>query len=497
VNSGRGDAVHDDITAPHAPPGPSPDSPASPPAIPAQRRPPTESSQPAGPDPAAPNPDAPAFAIPLLITPPRRRRRRAILLGAGALILVAVLAVVGAVMIHSPRGESRGTPAAAADLPSATPIPLTPYEKMVGLLKEQSAALLRGDERGWLAAIDPRQPKLRAQYRSMFRSLRGLGVSHFEYSPGIQTPSKAGVATVNVDIYFCFSLDTCTLAIAPIVRQTLTFAPIHGRYAITRLKKSADQTWLQPTPWESGTLVFAQGKRVTVAAAPSEAERLKQVVKLADKAAAVTDRFAGYVNNPQKRYRIFLADTRTWRSWYGGETDKWTTGLEIPLNEAQSDVVLKMSQLGDPAELARTIQHEMGHVATVGGATEDGDFLYRENQWLSEGVAEYIEWSPRGATASYRRASVRYVLRGSHRPKTIAAKPLSDSASDRSIDAFYGLGHFAVDCMAHEYGQRRMFDFIRLRLRQGEELDLAARHAYGQSFATIDRTCVAWIRQKA
>ena len=470
-----------EITAPPTPPAL---------AIPAQRLPSSETTV-----------EAPDFALPAVVepgpTPAPRRRGRRILLGGGVLILVVVLAIVGAVLIRGPRDEPRGAPAAAADPPSAAPIPLTPYEKMIGVLKDQAAALMRGDERGWLAAVDPGQPKLRAQYHSMYQSLRGLDVSHFEYSPGIQAASKAGTATIDVDIYFCFSLDVCALAVAPIVRQTLTLAPIRGEYAITRLRKSTNQTWLQPTPWESGTLVFARGKRVIVAAAPSEAKHLKQVVKLADKAAAVTDRFAGYVNNPQKRYRIFLADTKTWRSWYGGETDKWTTGLEIPLNESQSDVVLKMSQLRDPAELARTIQHEMGHVATVGGAAQSGDFLYQENQWLSEGVAEYIEWSPRGATASYRRGSVRYVLRGSHRPTSIVAKPLSDKASDRTVDAFYGLGHFAVDCMAHEYGQRKMFDFIRLRLREGEDLDLAARQAYGKPFATVDKTCVAWIRQQA
>jgi hypothetical protein len=452
--------------------------------------------------PAIPAPSIPAAAIPAQRQPTSEQTelapapaRRRLLLGVGALILVAVLAVVGAVAIRGPGERSQGTPAVAAG--PTSPAALTPYEKIVGVLKEQSAALLGGDERGWLAAVDPGQPQLRAQYRGMYRSLRGLDVSHFEYSPGAQTPGRGGVVTVNVDIYFCFSLEQCTLAIAPVVRQTLTFTPIHGRYAISRLKRSSDPTWLQPTPWESGTLVFARGKRVIVAAAPSEAKHLKQVVKLADKAATLTDRFAGYVHNPLKRYRIFLADNKAWRSWYGGETDKWTTGLEIPLNETQSDVLLKMSRLGDPVELARTIQHEMGHVATVGGATQSGSFLYQENQWLSEGVAEYIEWSPRGAAASYRRASVRYVVRSGRRPKSIAAKPLSDSASDRTINAFYGLGHFAVDCMAHEYGQARLFDFIRLRLREGQNLDLAARNAYGKPFATVDRTCVAWIRQRA
>ena len=441
-------------------------------------------------------PDAAVVRPPLGAGAPgaQKRRRRGLAVVAVLLLIVALVVTIGA-MIRDPRAGPAA--AAVADAPSAVPVPRTPYELLLAVTKEQAAALLRGDEPGWLAAVDRGQPKLRKRYRGMYRSLRALGVSQFEYRPSTPTLGRNGAITTETTINFCFSMDACPRDMAPTIRQTLTFKSLGGRYTITGLAKSRNETWLQPTPWEGGNLVFAQGKRVTVAGAPSQAKHLEQVAALADKAASVADRVAGFVGNPQQRYRVFIADNKSWRSWYGGESGKWTTGLEIPLNRAQSDVVLKMSALRDRAELARTLQHELGHVATVGGATEENDFLYRENQWLSEGVAEYVEWSPRGATASYRRTSVRLAVRGSHRPKSIVAKPLSANASDRTIDAFYGLGHFAVDCMAQEFGQRKMFDFIRLRLRLGEDLDRAARHAYGMPFATVDKACVAWIRQRA
>lgn len=447
------------------------------PLIPAQRRPD---------DPLSHHPDA---------SPPRSRRTRPVLLG-GVLILVAVLAITTiGVLVRRPHSPPPGTPAEAA-VPSAVP---TPVELMQALLKAQTAALLRGDERGWLAVVDPGQPKLRAQYRTLYRSLRALGVSQFEYHPGLPPVIVKGVATVNVDIAFCFSMAVCPAypSSAPVIRQTLKFAPIHGRYRISRLQKSTDPSHLQPTPWESGELVFAQGKRVTVAGPPSEAKHLWQVVQIADQAAVTVDRFAVYVGNPQQRYRVYLADDKVWRTWYGGENDKFAIGVEVALNQGGADVVLKMSKLGDRKELAGTIQHELGHVATAAGSHESGAFVYQKNEWLTEGIAEYIEWSPRGATASWRRDSVRLVVRGRHPPKSIVAEPLGAKAGARSVDAFYGLGHFAADCMAHLYGQRKLFDFVRRRLRDGEDLDLAARQAYGKPFATVDKTCVAWIRQRA
>jgi hypothetical protein len=158
-------------------------------------------------------------------------------------------------------------------------------------------------------------------------------------------------------------------------------------------------------------------------------------------------------------------------------------------------VVLRTSTLlDDPVLMATTIQHELGHVVTLGGAPESNG---NENLWLIEGVAEYIGWSPRPATASWRRQSVHAVMHGAHPPTTIDAKPLARNASAEAGDAFYGLGHFAVDCMATKFGQRKMFDFIKLTLREGYGLDQASEEAYGKPFKTVDKSCVSWIRATA
>ena len=432
-----------------------------------------------------------------------RSSSKRVLLIAACLFLVLALAGLAGVVVFA-AGRAGVSTAADAAPPAAAKTPSTPFDTAAAVLETQAAALIKGDQAGWLAAVDPAQPKLQARYRSMYASLRGLGVSHFEYHPYVRASKDQSPTTVamGVDVTYCFSIDVCPSYAnsewqgAPRISQSLVLKPVGGHYVITSTGKATDPNHLQPTPWESGDLVFAQGKRVTVAAPKSEASHLKEVLAIADRAAAVNDRFAVYVDNPQKRYRIYLADNKAWRSWYGGETDKWIVGYTMPLNEAESDVVLQTSQLlGDHKLMATTIQHELGHVVTLGavhgGSNDD------KNLWLIEGVAEYIGWSPSPATASWRRQSVRASVHGSHPPKSIAAKPLADNAGAQAGDAFYGLGHFAVDCMAQKFGQRKMFDFVKLTLREGYGYEQASQEAYGKSFTSVDKACLSWIKAEA
>lgn len=411
---------------------------------------------------------------------------------AGALVGAAALVVPG--LRTGPATER----AAAAP---ATKRPPTPFESARAALAAQATALVKRDEKGWLAAVDPSQPKLRARYRTLYRSLHGLRVSHFEYHPFNTDASKvtAKSVAVGVRISYCFSLDVCPAKSRagegrPEITQALTLKPIGGKFLITALGKAESPNRFQPTPWEGTELVFAQGKRVTVAAPKSQAKHLKRVLPLAEQAAAASDRFAGYVGNPQKRYRVYLADKKTWKSWYGGVDGNWSIGYAIPLNDAQSDVVLKTSELiSDREFLLDTLRHEMGHVVTVGDAAQrDAD-----DWWLDEGIAEYIGSAPKSVTSSWRRSSVRAKVRGSARPKSIVIKQPGPKASFRQIDAAYGLGHFAVGCMADKYGERKLFDFVRLRLREGKTYDQASRDAFGKPFKTVDKACVTWIRKHA
>jgi hypothetical protein len=434
----------------------------------------------------------------------RSTTKRTLIVGGAIFFVLLLMGTVGIVIAAT---RHTGTAASATGaLPTAAATPATPYDLASTALAAQAAALLKGDQAGWLAAVDPAQPKLQTRYRTMYASLRALGVSQFEYHPFIRegkTPAPS-TASLGVDITYCFSMDTCPAYNtsewygAPRISQALTLRPLAGHYVITGIADAAEPNHLQPTPWESGELVFAQGKRVTVAAPRSEASHLAQVVAIADKAALVNDRFAGFVGNPQKRYRIFLADPKTWRTWYGGETNKWVVGFTMPLNEAESDVVLQTGELlADPQLLSTTIQHELGHVVTLGGVHNSNKTDDARNLWLIEGIAEYIGWSPQPATASWRRLSVRAAMHGSHPPTTIAAKPLADNAGAQAGDAFYGLGHFAADCMATKYGQRKLFDFVKYTLRDGYGYEQAAQEAYGKSFSSVDKGCVSWIKSQA
>jgi hypothetical protein len=221
---------------------------------------------------------------------------------------------------------------------------------------------------------------------------------------------------------------------------------------------------------------------------------LPAVLAVADKAALVDDRYAKFMQNQQQRYRIFLASDRTWKTWYGGDNASYSVAYTIPLNDAGSDVVLHMSQLdGDTQELRVVIQHEMAHVATLSNLTA-GD---QHDQWLMEGVADYIGWLPQHTRADWDFLAVRAAFRRSHPPKSIVQAPLADSASGRTVDTFYDLGHFAVECLVAKYGEAKAMTLVRLKLRLGDTLDVAAQGAFGTRFATVNKTCVTWMRENA
>jgi hypothetical protein len=421
---------------------------------------------------------------------------------AGGVLALAVAVSTGIVAFGPLRAEPSAGPVPAVKAAEAeTKKPATPFEQADSALAQQAAALLKGDEKRWLAAVDPRNTKLVARYRTMFRSLRGLGVSHFEYHTYQRPGGRGGAVAMGASVAFCLSMSACPEYDSdpdsgpPRIEQALTLRPVDGSYVISGLGAAEKPNYLQPMPWESGDLVFANGRRVTVVATRKQAKNLQRVLAVAEKAATVNDRYAAYIDNPQQRYRVYLADDKTWKSWYGGIDDKWTVAYAVPLNTAGTDVVLRMSELDDDKRLlTTTVQHELGHVVTVGGvSTRD----FGEDQWLSEGIAEYIGWAPKHAKDSWRRQGVRNAFQKARKPKTIAAKALGDNASDKAGDAFYGLAHFAVDCMAQQYGERKLFEFVRLTLRKDYNYDTASRDAFGKPFATVDKGCLTWIKKTA
>jgi hypothetical protein len=202
------------------------------------------------------------------------------------------------------------------------------------------------------------------------------------------------------------------------------------------------------------------------------------------------------LGNPQRRYRIYLATGQQWRVWYGGERSVWAIGYTIGLNGVESGVVLRMSRIGSAGELTNTVQHELGHMVTLGGTDTGGKEIVDPINGR-EGIAEYIGYWPRPATASGRRAAVRTIVHRAARLTSIILGELDDSASSRASNAYYGLSHFAVDCLATRSARASCWSSSRSHCDVPTSTRWRPARAFASPFRRIDTGCVAWIKQHA
>lgn len=421
------------------------------------------------------NPPAPA---------PRRIPRR-LLIGLATLV-VAATAAVTAVVATRPGGAANRPAPIAAPARSATP-----FEQATRVLQDQAAALLRGDLDGWLAAVDPARKDLVMRYRAMFTNLRGMRITYAEYLTHPGDPARTGgVVEILASFGYCVSAAECPPPGRP-GRPTLRYAfdmvPINGRLAITAVEDVMGSV-RAPAPWDHAELRFAAGDRVIVAAPPGQARHLPRVLEAAEKAAAIADRYAAGLRNPQERYRVFLADKRAWARWYGGAAPGHYA-YHMPLERIGTDVVLNAATvLDEDADLQSIVNHQFGFVVTL-----DGILVRRpENAWLTEGLARYIRADAHPARYTLSVTDMVIAFRGGRKPASVALpEPDGDATSDEWA-IFQGLGHFAVDCLAGLYGEERLLTFATRVLREARPLDAAAREVFGRPFAETDRACARW-----
>jgi hypothetical protein len=248
----------------------------------------------------------------------------------------------------------------------------------------------------------------------------------------------------------------------------------------------------RPVPWQGARLAFAQGRRVTVAAAPGQERRLRQVVAVADRAAAVTDRYSTLLGNPQRRYRVYLAGDREWKAWFGGPPRDDAIGYAASTGLVGTEVVLKASALRGDRQMFDVVRHEFGHVVTLSGVDRRADTVVNIHEWLVEGIAEYVAHAPQPAAAT----TSRYALQGTGTPPTsVRVPPLTDDSTIEQVRRLYSIGHFAASCLAARFGEAELFAFVKRVLRDDASVDQASRAVFGRPFDDVDRDCVAEIRR--
>ncbi|HWS31955.1 MAG TPA: hypothetical protein VN408_04340, partial [Actinoplanes sp.] len=290
-------------------------------------------------------------------------RNRSLVPVAGLAVVVLAATAVG----FWPEGQepATATPVASASAAVVPAVPLTPSEQVHATLAAQVRALVAGDEAGWLASVDGR---LRTRYRTMFRNLRALEITTADAGIADKLTAKGDTMTGRVGLSYCFSGIECPAyrqdpgAGAPKIINTVTWTFRNGSWVITKAVAADVGNPLQPAPWESTRLTVAAGKRVIVAGPESQATNVKRVLRLAEKAAVVADRYAVTMNNPQNRYRIYLADNKAYSTWYSGSRPPWSVGYQVSLNGIDGDIVLKSGKVlpENDQEVTEIIQHEMG-----------------------------------------------------------------------------------------------------------------------------------------
>lgn len=424
---------------------------------------------------------------------PRLRRSRGRRIPVLALILVLAAAAGVYLAKHGGTGPAPHPVAAAgpaAPTPNATPAP-TPagpdLTSVDGMLEAQSAALLAGDQKGFLAEVDPAAHQAVTAYKRLYTNLRALRVGRWNAASVGAPATLTKRTTLPVSVVYCLAGKDCQ---GSTLTMSISVAPHGGRPLIEayNLPKRNRDDW-QPYPWELASLRVVSGDRVILAADAAEAGRLRSLLPVAERAAAAADRYALWGTPPT--YLIFLADHGDARVWFGGMSHN-AIGETYPAGQDDKEVVVVLPDAalyGGPGGLAYTVQHEMGHVATLFG----DDANYEDT--LTEGIAEYIAFTGhRGWEAGRVSAVGRYLRAGHWSGQCYLTKEIT-SGNLLTSNAAYGIGYLTVKYLVATYGLTRTLNFFADVERFGETPDQGAREDLGRSWKSVNASCAAYIHR--
>ncbi|HET6211544.1 MAG TPA: hypothetical protein VFE14_01590, partial [Micromonosporaceae bacterium] len=366
-------------------------------------------------------------------------------------------------------------------------------EQIDSTLDAQATALLKGDEKGFTAAADPGNAAVLAGLTLRYRSLRAMQISHWRPEV-VGVPAKAAGApdgqwTASLSVPHCFVVVTCE---EDGLRLESRWVERGGTAYLVSLDASvAGQNG--PRPWEVSELKAAVGTRVVVATTAKYASKLPTLLREAEKAATVADRFAAGGARPD-RYRIFYAGSVEWKKWYNGNRPQWAAGYAVPTGKTHIDVVLNAAET-PTTFLDDILRHEMSHAASLPGAR----YQDAKNWWLIEGLAEYAEMNGKAAS-QYDAVAAGAVRRFVHSGKwdgTVAVTEPADSAPLWEAGARYGVAFLAVRRLVDRYGERKMLDFFQAILHDGTDPATAAPQAFGAAWTSVEADCVSYIKRTA
>jgi hypothetical protein len=331
----------------------------------------------------------------------------------------------------------------------------------------QAEAVLAGDEAAFLSLAGT--PAVRTALQRRFRNLVAMRVSRLELAVELPTvDGTAGQWRAGLRYQFCFVTSGCTpdTVTEPAVWRDAEAGP---QLVSLALPKPEDDDWFgRVQPWETSDLQVLMGTRTVVATTSALKGRLPGLLAEAEKAAAVADSFA--TGTRPDIYRIYLAGSKEWTTWYGGMDVAWAAGVTHTIGPAHNDVVVN-SSAAPAGYVDDLLRHEMTHAATI-----HGQHWWQGNWWLLEGIAELAE-HPAALTASQGSAETRRYVRSGWKRTLPGGEPPA-KASLSTVAAQYGIAYLAVKRLDTRFGRAKLLDFYDRVTEQGQDKDVASQRVF-------------------
>jgi hypothetical protein len=430
---------------------------------------------------------------------PARRPGAALRVVGSVLALVLVLSVVGVGVVVGYADYSGALDTRAAWRPAAGPkVELPPAQNAPAAewtqwarssvsdeLTAQAKALLSANEDGYLAAVDPDNAKLVQDHQRRFKVLHAMG-------PGVWTQDVAGALKdrgarswkADIKISYCFGAATCS-AVELVESSTWE---LKGDHLLMVALEQSDPGWNGPRPWETDELTVQVGKRVVMAATKTNAWRLPDAVKSADKAAAIADTLAKWSPAPA-RYVIFLAGPNDWKRWYGHSQPEWAAAWAVPVGDTATEVVVR-TEVVQQRGLETLLTHELTHVTTLAGKRDGAG---ASAWWLIEGIADYATMIGKAVNTYDALPPTKAFVRGKWDGDPAVDAP-SVNAPLEEASARYGVAFLAVRRISDKYSQDKMLDFWGRVVHDNQDLNAASTAALGTPWATVKADCAKFVR---
>jgi hypothetical protein len=409
---------------------------------------------------------------------PRKPRRTgrivALVASLTAIMCLVGLAFAASVLDALPR-DRRADPPSESELVA---------DKVRSALGKQRAALLAGDEGAYLAVLDDAIDAAdREALGRQFRSLRNMKV--VDWRDQVMTSTDlpdSDLWDVDVISSACFVVIPC---------------PEGQATSNTKWRVSGDAARLadwdagrHPHPWQASELVARTGSRVVAATTKQHESKLAELLREAEDAAKVADRFANANARPPSRYIVYYAGATEWRTWFLTKPPDWSAGVAVDVSDDRYEVVLNAEEMDDLMPLY--LRHELTHAASMPGRVSSGEKYW----YLMEGIAELGALNGAPAREHPGLRSVPAALAASGDKGFEVEAPGAD-ADEKVVDGSYAVAFLAARCMAERFGENKFVEFFHAVLHEDATEEKASEDVFGMDWAALSDACLDYVRSAA